>query len=71
MFTIIATANSYYDHHNYVESERLLGIFPTFEEARSAAEKLAKEAFTKAWEEAYSQIPAEIREQQGPCIIDP
>ena len=72
MFTILSRITAYdsCDNHSSTREERIIGLFQTLQEAKETALHMAKLIFDRAYKAALENIPEEVRNLQGPGIIN-
>jgi len=73
MFTIFSriVAYDFCSYRSSTHDERIIGLFQTIQEAKEAALRMAQPIFDRAYKAALESIPEEVRNLQGPEIIDP
>ena len=73
MFTVFSriVAYDFCSHRSSTHDERIIGLFQTIQEAKEAALHMAQPIFDRAYKAALESIPEEVRNLQGPGIIDP
>ncbi len=73
MFTILYRIVAYdsCDHRSSTHDERIIGLFPTLQEAKEAVLHMAQPIFDRAYKVSLENIPEEVRNLQGPGIFEP
>ena len=72
MFTILYRIVAYNDitHRSSTHDERIVGLFQTLQEAKAEALRMAQSIFDRAYKAALESIPEDVRNLQGPGIIE-